>query len=57
VDECVYVHLSLYLLVCLCICLSLLSQALRDIHLGNMFSLIKLRRVFTVHQVPKVSFI
>uniref|UniRef100_A0A8C2IY00 Progestin and adipoQ receptor family member Vb n=1 Tax=Cyprinus carpio TaxID=7962 RepID=A0A8C2IY00_CYPCA len=33
--------------------LSLLSQALRAVHLGNMFSLIKLQRVFTVHQVPK----
>ncbi|XP_026123245.1 membrane progestin receptor gamma-B isoform X2 [Carassius auratus] len=33
--------------------LSLLSQALRAVHLGNMLSLIKLQRVFTVHQVPK----
>ncbi|KTF91256.1 hypothetical protein cypCar_00003490 [Cyprinus carpio] len=33
--------------------LSFLSQALRAVHLGIMFSLIKLRRVFTVHQVPK----
>ncbi|KAI7814200.1 membrane progestin receptor gamma-B [Triplophysa rosa] len=32
---------------------SSLTRAVRAVHLGNMFSIIKLPRVFTVHQVPK----
>lgn len=46
---------SLYLAVLVCIRLSRVTRAVRDVRLGNMFSIIKLPRVFTVHQVPKVS--